>query len=205
MRTHKQRFTLIELLVVIAIIVVLAAVGFGVGSSAIKTARKTQAQSDITNLILAVDAYYDDYSRLPVPQSGGSGGSQDFTTQTDSTFMNILVGFDEEANSKGTRYFNGKDAKGKSRTTARGGLYYDPNGRSVELFDPFRPENGSRRNQYYFLILDTNYDEEIQSPVSQNRTLYGKRAIAWSIGQDGELGSASNPEGTRDNVYSWSE
>ena len=200
----RRAFTLVELLVVIAIIIILAAVGFGVGRGAIQSARERVAQASITNLVLAVDLYYDDYNRLPIPQGGGGGGDQDFQTQTDSTFMNILVGFDEEMNPKGQRFFNDRDAKGSSRNTARGGLFYDPNGASVELFDPFRPERGNRKNQYFFIILDSNYDDEIQSPIG-SRTLRGKRAIAWSIGKDGELGSASNKEQTRDNVYSWNE
>lgn len=198
-------FTLVELLVVIAIIVILASVGFGVGTSAIYSARKVTAQNDITNLILAVDQYYDEYQRLPIPQSSGGAGGQDFTTETDQNFMNILVGFDEESNEKGIRFYNGREARGDSRTTARGGLFYEPSGRSVELFDPWRREGPPPRNRHYYMILDSNYDEEIQSPVRQNKTLYGKRAIAWSVGKDGELGSQSNQNDTRDNVYSWND
>ena len=201
----SRGFTLVELLVVIAIIVVLASVGFGVGNGAINSARKVTAQNDITNLILAIDGYYDEYQRLPVPASAGGSGGEDLTTETDSSFMNILVGFDEEANEKGIRFYNGKEAKGNDRTTARGGLFYEPNGRSVELFDPWRRDGPPPRNRRYFVTLDTNYDEEIQSPVRSNQTLYGKRAIAWSVGKDGELGSASSREETRDNVYSWND
>ena len=201
----NRGFTLVELLVVIALIVILASVGFGVGNGAINSARKVTAQNDITNLILAVDGFYDEYQRLPVPQSAGDTGSDDYTTETDSNFMNILVGFDEEMNDKGIRFFNGREAKGKTRSTARGGLFYETNGRSVELFDPWRRDGAPPRNRHYYMTLDTNYDEEIQSPVRSNQTLYGKRAIAWSVGKDGELGSASSQEETRDNVYSWND
>jgi prepilin-type N-terminal cleavage/methylation domain-containing protein len=196
--SSRQGFTLVELLVVIAIIIILAAAGFGVGSKAIQSARKTVAKNSCINLVVAVDAFYDEYQRLP-----GVSGGEDWETETDSAFMDILLGFetaDPIENEKGVRFFTGPDAKGSKRTTATGGLFYTD--RHAELFDPFRRDTGNRKNGHYFVLLDGDFDEELQDPTSNGRTLYGKRALAWSVGKDDRLGTGKD-EYTKDNVYSW--
>lgn len=189
----SRGFTLIELLVVIAIIIILASVGFGVGASAINTAKKTVAKNDCVGLITAIDGFYDEYQRLP-----GTAGGADTETETNSEFMNILLGFDEDENENAIRFFTGKEATGRGADTAIGGLFYD--GRSAELFDPWR-RGDTPRNRHYFVLLDGNFDEELTSPFG-GKTLYGKRALSWSVGKDGEAGSGTDSK-TRDNVYSW--
>ena len=90
-RFRNNGFTLIELLVVIAIIAILAAMGFGAGAAVMNTAKKTVATNDCTNLVLAVDQFYDDHNYLPdAPEAGTSPGAP-----TMNALMDQLVGFDK--------------------------------------------------------------------------------------------------------------
>ncbi|NNM30051.1 MAG: type II secretion system protein [Akkermansiaceae bacterium] len=192
-RSRRTGFTLVELLVVIAIIIVLASMGFGAGMVAINKARKAQAKNDCVNLVNAVAGYFDDYSHLPdVPAAGSGNGAL-----TDSAVMNILIGFDKEKNPKQVRYFQGKQSSSSSAARAFGGLFYESSGNSVQLFDPWKKDEGAIR--HYYLLLDLDYDEEIQDPTEGTYKLYGRNCGAWSSGQDGQVGSTKN----RDNVYSW--
>ncbi|MFP6866534.1 MAG: type II secretion system protein [Roseibacillus sp.] len=198
-RSRKRGFTLIELLVVIAIIAILASMGFGAGAMAINRAKKVHALSDCANLVQAVQAFYDDYNTLPdVPSADSSPGAK-----TESLLMNMLVGFDKDSNPKGVRYFQGKDAKGTTAARSYGGLFYE--GKSVELLDPWRKVSGNATsNRHFFVMLDGDYDDEMNDPFNSGKPLYGRRAIAWCAGKDGEytLGQQTNAK-NRDNVYSW--
>lgn len=196
---RRHGFTLIELLVVIAIIAVLAAMGFGAGSMAINKAKKTKAKKDCIDLVNAIQAYYDDYGHLPEVSGAGSAPG----VKTESPLMNILVGLDKQANPKGVRYYQGPDAKGTSAERSYDGIYYE--GNSAQLFDPWRKVSGNaKNNRHYFVMLDDDYDQEMQDPFRANRPLRGKIALAWTTGKDGEYtsGQESNPK-NRDNVYSW--
>ena len=201
----RRGFTLIELLVVVAIIVVLAAMGFGVGASAIKRAKNLADRSAATSLSQAIEGYFDEYSTLP--EVSGAGGDADSETVSDNGLMNILMAFGsegEDKNPKEIRYYSGKAAKGSTKSKAYGGLFYT--GRtSVDLFNAWKAKPGaSADSRYYQVIMDTNYDDEIDDPFNSGRSIYNRRAIVWSMGQDGqEARGRENDEKNRDNVYSW--
>src|SRR5438105_1714763 len=69
---HLQAFTLIELLVVIVIIAVLMGVAFPVFQSVQNQAKKTQAKNDLTQIVTAVNAFYTEYGKYPLPSSAAS-------------------------------------------------------------------------------------------------------------------------------------
>ena len=67
-------FTLLELLIVIAVILALAGLIFPVIGSVQERGRRTQARSDLQQLVNAVNAYQTEYGKLPVPDSWYYGG-----------------------------------------------------------------------------------------------------------------------------------
>src|SRR5712671_3797851 len=71
-RPRAAAFTLIELLVVIVIIAVLMGLAFPVFSSIQNQAKKTQAKNDLTQIVTAVNAFYTEYGKYPLPSSATS-------------------------------------------------------------------------------------------------------------------------------------
>ena len=78
---HTGAFTLIELLVVIAIIAILTAIMLPVMSAAKQKALVTKAHSDLRQIGLALQMYYDDYEAYPMARTycnGMAGQLEDF-------------------------------------------------------------------------------------------------------------------------------
>ena len=204
-RIRRPGFTLIELLVVIAIIAVLAAMGFGAGAMAINNAKKLTTRAAATSLVGAVEGYFDEYNRLPEVSGSGGGGANDADIKSDSKLMNILLALGDDGrtqNPKEIRFYQGKQATAKSTARAFGGVYY--RGReNADLFDAWRKIQGGQIRRYQ-LIMDTNYDEEMDDPFDRSNRLYGVRVIAWSTGRDGlETRGRANADNNQDNVYTW--
>src|SRR5436309_6370668 len=65
--SDERAFTLIELLVVIAIIIILAGLLFAGLRGAQEQARRTQAKNDLTQIVTAVNAFYTEYGKYPLP------------------------------------------------------------------------------------------------------------------------------------------
>jgi prepilin-type N-terminal cleavage/methylation domain-containing protein len=78
-QARKQAFTLIELLVVIAIIAILAALVTPAISAALQRAKKAQVQTELQAIKTAVQAFYNDYSKLPLANGGFNGADQLYT------------------------------------------------------------------------------------------------------------------------------
>jgi prepilin-type N-terminal cleavage/methylation domain-containing protein len=86
MKNHPYRssrfragFTIVELLTVISIIAVLAAMLLPVLAAAKKHAQKVQAQTEIQNLVTAIEAYDSAYGRFPVSSNAQANANPDFT------------------------------------------------------------------------------------------------------------------------------
>src|SRR5207237_10793586 len=80
-REHTSAFTLIELLVVMTLIAILLGIGYPAFTSVMESARKTQAKNEEQQIVAAVNAYYTDYGKYPLPVGAaadttyGSGGT----------------------------------------------------------------------------------------------------------------------------------
>jgi len=73
-QTRQYGFTLIELLVVIAIISLLSSIIMASVSSAREKARDSKRISDIRQVQIAIDLYYDENGQYPTPDFDGCGG-----------------------------------------------------------------------------------------------------------------------------------
>ena len=178
----RRGFTLVELLVVISIIAVLAALGGGAAVKALNKARELTAQQAAVGLTTGIQNFYDEYGAYPV---SAEGKSEDF--RSDDAVMKHLLGLNTSINQKAIRFVSLKEAKGK-----KGGIRYGGGGTSAELFDPW--------GELYYIAMDRDFDEKLEGPArsgSQNNTIRGKRAIAWSSGAD------KNDTTPRDNVTSF--
>ncbi len=89
-RSHGARaaFTLIELLVVIAIIAVLIGLSVPAYQGVQNTARKTQAKNDLVQIVTAVNAFYTEYGKYPLPAGVADDIALSDSQQAD--FMNDL-------------------------------------------------------------------------------------------------------------------
>ncbi|MDP0491062.1 MAG: prepilin-type N-terminal cleavage/methylation domain-containing protein [Verrucomicrobiota bacterium JB023] len=197
-KIQNKGFTLIELLVVIMIIVVLMGILVPVVNKGMAKAQKTKALNTCTQLVTAVDSYYNTYNILPA--NSKSAPTED--TEVDSTepIMSVLVGINvDNMNRKEQSFFSGEEAKGSSKSSARGGLFRDST--SAELYDPWKKKASEQRG--YLMLLDYGYDEKLDDPIRPGRVL-GKRVVTWSTGKDGEWSRGKkNSKVNQDNVYSW--
>ena len=80
---------LLELLVVIAIIVDLAGLLFPAFRRVLDRAKKIQAKNDLTQIVTAVNAFYTEYGKYPLP-SGMSGDGYASGAITGTTSKDIF-------------------------------------------------------------------------------------------------------------------
>lgn len=189
----RRGFTLIELLVVISIVAVLAGLGFGGFKMAQDAAREASAKKTMSDLIMASDAFYDEYNYLPLSE----GATSDTLQFSDNELMSVLTGKEQAASSnpKEVRFFNGQKAKGRG-SSAYDGLYETDN--EAVLYGPWRLKQENEK--FYRVVYDYDYDDEIREQEGVgDEIIRGKRQIAYHLGKDGEAGNDQNA----DNIYSY--
>jgi prepilin-type N-terminal cleavage/methylation domain-containing protein len=86
--SSEKAFTLIELLVVIAIIGILSAFGLVAISDAKESARDSRRVSDLSQIRLALQLYYEDYEQFPVPITAGGNGP-DISFEVNSALYSV--------------------------------------------------------------------------------------------------------------------
>jgi prepilin-type N-terminal cleavage/methylation domain-containing protein len=192
--THPRAFTLIELLVVIAIIGIL--VGLLVPSlfTIYERARKTQAKNDLTQIVNAVNAFYTDYGKYPLP----AGTTVDTTYEPGGTANEVLFKelracqtgqpscpFPASVNTRQIVYISPRVF---GTTPARSGI-----GSDGQLYDPWQTP--------YSVRIDGNYDNTVPNRYgAPNIGGAGPDPVAlgvigWSRGKDQTLGTNG------DNIY----
>ena len=186
-------FTLIEMIVVILIIATLTALFMGAATGIFDRARRTQAKNDVIQIATAVNAFYTEYGRYPVPSGTttdaffGTGAAPAGCTLigNNDLLFNALRGLDNTTNPRAIVFLSPGGAK--NTVPPRGGIATDN-----RYYDPW----GSQ----YAVLIDSNYDNTITNPYSDSDGSAGTTplrsgAVAYSYGKNGALGGglASSP------------
>ena len=187
-------FTLIELLVTILIIAVLMSVAFPVFQTVQNQARKAQAKSDLTQIVIAVNAFYTEYGRYP----GVTGDAP--LTDTGDLFFTLramssgTANLNDAANPRKIVFLNIPEAK--DQAAARSGLKISDG----QWYDPW--------GKPYKIAIDGSYDNQIANPYGPaggaGSDPIRTGVIAWSLGKDTKPGNAGNNKlSGSDDVISW--
>lgn len=186
---NSLAFTLIELLVVIGIIILLMGLLFPAFKGAQTQAKRTQAKNDLTQLVTAVNAYYTEYGKYPLP-TGNQGSGEDYTYAPDgstspanSDLISILQNNATKSadNPRGIVFFSGPSAK------ANGGYGIQGTGSASvgSFFDPW--------GKSYSIRIDSDYNGKVTEPTSGDLLALG--VITWSLGE--------NRDWTKSGIASW--
>ncbi len=207
---QDRAFTLIELLVVIAIIAILIGLLFPAFSAVQNQAKRTQAKNDLTQIVTAVNAYYTEYGKYPVP----SGTTADYiygpgaTSTNDVLFNELRATATATQNPRKIVFINPPDVKDPQNP--RSGIATQAvtvNGVSIPIgsfVDPW--------GMPYAIEIDGNYDNQILvNPYALNAgaTSLQLGVIAWSFGKDAQSQSVPGPAADKktgtndDDVISW--
>src|SRR5256714_6185803 len=153
-----RAFTLIELLVVIAIIAVLAGLSFPVFQSIQNQAKKTQAKNDITQIVTAVNAFYTEYGKYPVPAATttdaffgtGTAPAGSTTVGTNDLLFNALRGLDPATNPRAIVFLSPNTAR--NTTPPKGGI-----SQGLGTVGQYMDVWGSP----YAIVIDSDYNNQI--------------------------------------------
>ena len=159
--SRRTAFTLVELLVVIGIIALLAAILLPAIRAAFLKADKNKAEIETRSIKNAVQAFLNDYGKLPVPKND-QGGTADKIYDDSKTVIRALT-----ANETGAEIINTRKITYlESQTNSVDGTYLDP------------------WDKQYKLILDVDYNNKVV--YDYDAKTYGTVCIAVSAGPDGQ-------------------
>jgi type II secretory pathway pseudopilin PulG len=200
---------MIELLVVIAIIGILLGLLVPSLFSVYERARKTQAKNDLTQIVNAVNAFYTDYGKYPLP----AGTTTDTTYGPDAGSSNADLFYTLRAVASGANAGNAINPRQivfiSPKDAQRGGIAYlatTVNGISVAVGDFVDPWGIP-----YDVKIDGDYNNQIANPYPDTDGSAGQNplrsgVIGWSYGKDQTKGTrnpASPNYGGSDDVISW--
>ena len=181
-RPNRYRaFTLIEILVVVLIVAVLMGLAFPAFQGVQNSAKKTQVKNDLVQLVNAVNAYYTEYGKFPLP-AGAQGTSEDFTYSYDgntssspnSDLIKILQNEPTAAadNPRGIVFFSGPIAK----KTGGYGIQMGAGSGGLMFLDPW--------GKAYSVCIDADYNGKLRERGTG--TLLPLGVATWSLGKQGD-------------------
>lgn len=152
---QKHGFTLVELLVVIGIIALLAAILLPAVRAAFLKADKNKAEIETKAIKNAVQAFLNDYGKMPVPVADQGKADREFDNASSKLVVAALTANDNTINPRKVTYL-------EAQTNSVDGTYLDP------------------WDTQYRIVPDTDYDGKTKY---DNKT-YGTVCIAISAGPD---------------------
>jgi len=215
---RTRAFTLIELLVVIAIIAILVALLFPAFKAVQNQARSTQAKNDLTQIVNAVNAFYTDYGKYPLPSTATAGADCVFTASISG--VTNSYGNDWLLNELRACTAAGPSCSGNLNTpiiNARQVVYLSP----PIVKDATNPKSGicstggnaanvgrfyDPWGSPYNVEFDSSYNNQVTNPYTGGAGInpLPQGVIGWSNGFDLQLGTNSNGIYTNsDDVISW--
>lgn len=164
---RSSGFTLMELLVTISIIALLAAILLPTINTVIARSEKAEARAEVHAIATSIQAYYNEYSKLPI--SSGHGGS-DVNLQGNSSkaTLKALMGYDVDMNPREIPFL-------KSQTEV-------VTGNEGEFLDPW--------DNQYGIVIDASYDGK----VTMNGNDVNDICVVYSWGPDASNNSGGGDD-----------
>ncbi|MEP6699586.1 MAG: type II secretion system protein [Verrucomicrobiota bacterium] len=196
---RREAFTLIELLVVITIIVILMGLLFPAFRGVQDQAKRTQAKNDLAQIVTAVNAFYTEYGKYPLP-TGATGDTIYGAATANVTLFNALRGLSPTDNPKQIAFISPPDVKDPAHP--RSGIGGTAN-RPGEYFDPWGTP--------YLTEIDGDYEGKVANPYTAHAGStpdLQTGIISWSLGKD-QSGATAAAAGDKqsgaydDDVISW--
>jgi len=226
LQNHERAFTLIELLVVIAIIAILIGLLFPAFKAVLNQARQTQAKNDLTQIVNAVNAFYTEYGKYPLPSGnpcpvvttdktyGPSAGTSNsdlfYSLRAIAQGCNALVAGVPAVNPRQIVFISPPYVKNPA--SPRSGIATQA--ATVNCFSVAVDDFVDPWGTPYNVEIDGNYDNQITTNPYGSSGGAGPQpmtigVIAWSFGSDGVLGTktgtctGNNSFTNSDDVISW--
>ncbi len=178
-----------------AVLTILMGLAFPAFTSVQNAVRKTQAKNDLVQIVTAVNAFYTEYGKYPLPANSSADEYIYGATNSSKGLFDSLRGLDAASNPRQIEFIKPLDVKDSA--APRGGIAPPTNG---QFYDPW--------GKPYLIGIDADYDNQVPNPYSGNAGAAPKlRAgvIAWAYGndQDTTANSDKNAGKNKDDVISW--
>ncbi|MDD4736705.1 MAG: type II secretion system protein [Kiritimatiellae bacterium] len=192
----KSGFTLVELLVVMGIIGILMALLFPAIGAARKAALKAQAQTEVRAIATAIEAYFNEYGKLPIPddyqgKSGGTGGASPCQR---GTYWTVNVG--TNASMQIIKILTASDTKANGANDLDTALYDRVmNPRKIVFLEAQNSEDPAEAvagifldpwGYQYMIAMDSDYNGKMEFFNNQQEILT-KNVVVYSFGPTGVL------------------
>ena len=202
----------------IAIIIILAGLLFPALRGAQNQAKRTQAKNDLTQIVTAVNAFYTEYGKYPVPSAVPAGSDSSFSWTVPGAFR--VAYNDQLLNELRACTATDTSCSAAASLNTRQIVFISP----PTVKDPNNPRSGittiaanAPQGTYYdpwgapyIVEIDSSYNNSVPNPyvalggsgAGSNPITQG--VVAWSNGADLQVGTNSNNIYTNsDDVISW--
>ena len=196
---QEPAFTLIELLVVIVIIAILMGLAFPVFQGIQNQAKKVQAKNDLMQIVTAVNAFYTEYGKYPLPAGVNSDASATFgSANPNKVLFDELRGITNTLNTRQIVFISPPEAKDPA--SPRSGVAGSASSKAGQYFDPW--------GTAYFVSIDWDYDNQVLNPYTADTGAGAAQirtgVLAWSLGKDQKGGTAAKTStDSNDDIISW--